>query len=135
MPEGPIHQLPIMQPCAQHTDVLLGMREVTVVLTQVRDTIADVCLKFEAHTGLEGHPLMAQRMRNLEESHARHTAILEQLAQSTRTTSETVNAVLKAQEETREDRRVGLNMKTQLLVALIALSGTLGASIMALVKR
>lgn len=122
-------------PCSDHIDVVKGMTEVTVILREVRDTISDVCHKFEQHTGLEGHPLMAQRVRNLEESHAKHTVILEHLVETTRTTGEAVTALAKAQETARTEKLAVMDVKTRIFVALLALSGTLGAAIVTLLKR
>ena len=131
--------------CSEHTDVVKGMTEVTVVLSEVRDTIRDVCRKFEAHTTLEGHPLMAQRVRNLEDAHARHTAILDRLLATTQATAETAKAVgltVAAMQKAQEDRAaenlvsqtVQLDMKTKILAAVLALCGMLGSAAIALLK-
>jgi ferric-dicitrate binding protein FerR (iron transport regulator) len=121
--------------CREHVTVMQSMTQVTTILEQVRDSIAEVCRKFDAHTDLEGHPLLALRVRNLEERHERNMRAMDQLEEGLRQTGETVRLMQLEQKSRSEDRRVALDTKTKVLAAGLALCGTLGGALIALLKH
>jgi hypothetical protein len=55
--------------------------------------------------------------------------------ETTRTTGEAVTALAKAQETARTEKLTVMDVRTRIFVALLALSGTLGAAVVTLLKR
>lgn len=120
--------------CQQHLDVVKGMTEVTVILRQVRDEIAEICRKFDAHVELEGHPLLSQKVKNLEEGHKIHMALLAQQMENARALTETVHLMQSEQRARVEERNVRLDAKTKVLVAGLAFAGVIGGALVGLLK-
>jgi len=120
--------------CNDHKEMMKGWIKVEVILGEVRDTLRQVCQHYDDHIALEGHPLMIQRMKNLEMVQAQQVATLSAIAETTRTNYGTLQAIQKALDEKREDRVLQLDWKTKVLGMVLGLCGPAVALVAILYK-
>jgi hypothetical protein len=123
-------------PYGEHTDVVKGIAAATAVMETVKNEIATICRQFEVHIGLEGHPLMAQRVKQLEDGHARQIVVLDQLTVSNREISASLKTMQTEQQARAEERRLEFERQSQRFEAAnkkqlswIGLAGVLGAAL------